>query len=315
MLCPLVAQQSPLSVKNIEEIKVLQDKLLEVVQHTQPATVSLTSDATGAWGSGVVVSKDGLVLSAAHVVDGASAMTVIFPDGKETNAQVLGYNKTKDIAMLKIMEQGEYPFVELGSSDQLVAGSFLVAMGHAGGHDALRKPPVRFGRMLSRNLSGFFSSDCTLIGGDSGGPVFDVHGRLVGINSSIGVDIKANNHAGISGLKEDWQRLEKGDQWGSLGASPLADKDGPILGVLLAGSRSGGVVVGPVSRNSPAQRAGLLRGDIVLAIQGTRVRSVEQVFVEVNRYRPGQNVELVIWRENRQMTKEVTLMRRGDLTK
>ena len=188
-------------------------------------------------------------------------------------------------------------------------------MGHAGGYDPLRKPPVRFGRMVTRSLSGFFSSDCTLIGGDSGGPVFDIQGNLVGINSSIGEDKKANNHSGISGLREDWQRLLRGEKWGRLGASPFADQDSPVLGVLLAGNTRFGVRVGEVTKGGAAALSGIVEGDIVSEVEGSRVRSVEQLLIEVNRYRPGQEIQLSIKRRDGVVRKRVKLMRRGDLQK
>ena len=112
-----MSQQVPLAGKTVEDIKRLERKVVDVVTLAQPATVSLTSSFTGAWGSGVVVSADGLILSAAHVVSGAKKMEVIFPDGTETEAKVLGFNRTKDTAMLQILEEGKYPFVALGDSD------------------------------------------------------------------------------------------------------------------------------------------------------------------------------------------------------
>lgn len=307
--------EAPLVVKNIEDIKLLQQKVLSVVERARPATVSLKSEITGSWGSGVVVSENGLILSAAHVVDGAKSMVVIFPDGTETKASVLGANKTKDTAMLQIMESGTYPFVRMGNSDELNVGNYLVAMGHAGGHDALRKPPVRFGRMVSRNLSGFFSSDCLLIGGDSGGPIFDLKAQLVGINSSIGLDPKANNHAGISGLKADWERLLKGEQWGALGLNPFADKEAPVIGFEMVPMQGRGVLIGSVRAGSAAEKASLMRGDLIRSINDVDIRGPEDLIIELNLYRPGQEVELVILRKGAQLKKTVTLMSRGELYK
>ena len=166
------AQEKAPVVQSVAEIKELQQKVYDVVEATQPATVALASERTGAWGSGVVVSEEGMILTAAHVVQGAQEVVVIFPDGKEYTAEVLGANRTRDTAMLRIREKGKFPFVAQGDSDDLVVGDYVVAMGHAGGYDALRKPPVRFGRVISKNVGGYFTSDCTLIGGDSGGSHF-----------------------------------------------------------------------------------------------------------------------------------------------
>ncbi|MFC4995151.1 S1C family serine protease [Rubritalea tangerina] len=304
---------TPPAIEDLASLKKLQSQVVELVEKVQPATVSLTSERTGAWGSGVVVSEKGRILTAAHVVQGASVVTVIFPDGTETTAAVLGANRTKDTAMLQINEVGEYPHVKLGDSDALSVGDFLVAMGHAGGHDPLRKPPVRFGRLISKNMAGFFTSDCTLIGGDSGGPIFDIEGKLVGINSSIGVDWSANNHAGISALVADWKRLEAGETWGRLSSNPFANEDSPILGVGIVGSTRQGVLLGQVIPGSPAQRSGIKKGDIVVSVDGKKVTDGGALLVELNRFRPGQSVKMEILRGEVLMEIEPTLARRGDL--
>ncbi len=303
------------SVTSIAELKELQSKIQKVVRSAQPATVALTSNRTGSWGSGVVVSESGTILTAAHVVQGAKTVVVIFPDGTEASADVLGANRTKDTAMLKIREADVYPYVELGGSDSLEVGSFLVAMGHAGGYDALRKPPVRFGRLVSKNVGGYFSSDCTLIGGDSGGPIYDIDGKLVGINSSIGEDRKANNHAGISALKADWKRLEAGETWGSLSTNQLANNDSPILGVAILGATRQGVLLGEIVPGGPAQRAGIKARDVITNVDGQRVLDGGQLMIELNKFRPGQTVKLEILRSSVVIEIQATLARRGDLYK
>lgn len=300
-------------IKDLEQLKQLQSKVIGVVKSARPATVALTSELTGAWGSGVVVSMEGRILTAAHVVQGATEVAVIFPDGTEASAKVLGANRTKDTAMLQINEIGKFPHVPLGESDDLEVGDYVVAMGHAGGHDALRKPPVRFGRLVSKNPGGFFSSDCTLIGGDSGGPIFDLSGKLVGINSSIGWDNKANNHAGVSALKTDWKRLQSGETWGRLSTNPFADADSPILGVAIVGASKHGVKLGQVIPGSPAQRAGIKDGDVVVSVDEKRVRTGGQLLVELNRFRPGQSVGIEVLRSGVIVELSAVLARRGDL--
>lgn len=301
--------------QNLDELKQLQQQVQTVVEMNQKATVALNSSENGAWGSGVIVSADGLILSAAHVVQGAEYMTVIFPDGSETKAKVLGANRSKDTAMLQIVREGEYPFSEIGNSDTLEVGDLLVAMGHAGGYDPLRKPPVRFGRVISINITDFFTSDCTLIGGDSGGPIFDINGKLVGINSSIGFDLKANNHAGVSGIQADWKKLAASETWGSLSANPFANNDSPVLGVVIAGSDGQGVVLKSVVPGSPAETAGIQAGDVVRSVAGIRVRDGGQLLVEINRFRPGQELELELVRGRQVFELSVMLSRRGDLYK
>src|SRR5690606_1630477 len=132
---------------------------------------------------------------------------VVFPDGKQVSGEVVGANFSKDIVMVRITDEGEWPFVERGAPRQLPAGGWVVALGHSAGFDPGRTPPVRFGRVVSKGPGNYLTTDCTLIGGDSGGPLFDLEGKLVGINSSIGRSVQNNNHAGIDGFTEDWERL------------------------------------------------------------------------------------------------------------
>lgn len=308
-----VAEERVPIVNNIDEIRVLQASIERVVKDTQPATVSITTNGGSAWGSGVVVTEDGLVLTAAHVVQGARSVSVIFPDGREFAADVLGANRTKDTAMVQIRTEGPFPFVVTGDSDLLKVGDFVVALGHAGGHDARRRPPVRFGRVVSKNAAGFFSSDCTLIGGDSGGPIFDIAGKLVGVNSSIGLDLKANNHAGMSGISADWKRLKSGDTWGRLVANPLANPDSPVIGFAIAGVRNGGVLVHGVIAGGAAHTGGIKDGDVIRAVAGKRVSDGQELLIELSRHNPGDKVTVTVLRNENLVNLTVKLMRRGDV--
>ena len=214
---PLGAVPRP---QDISQLKSLEQKVTGVVQKVLPATISLFSMKNGASGSGVVVSKDGLILTAGHVVRGSDEMTVIFPNGKQAQGKVLGANYTRDIAMVQITDPKPtfgWPHTSVGKAHKITTGDLVIALGHAGGYDPVRTPPVRFGRMIARGLDQFISTDCTLIGGDSGGPLFDLRGNIVGIHSSIGELLSSNNHASIEGILEDWDKLKKGDTWGTLG--------------------------------------------------------------------------------------------------
>lgn len=225
---PLMAAQSVAAPtpRDIPQFKDLEQNIQRVVQKVMPATVSLFSAKNGASGSGVVVNKDGLILTAAHVVKGAEQMTVIFPNGEQATGKVLGANYTRDTAMLQITDAKPprgWPHANLGDSDQMESGDLVVALGHSGGYDPIRTPPIRFGRILAHGPDEFLCTDCALIAGDSGGPLFDLDGKVVGIHSSIGESLSSNNHAGISGLIEDWNQLKKSKRWGSLGGGSVLD--------------------------------------------------------------------------------------------
>ncbi len=214
---------------NVSSMADLQKHVHEVASRVTAATVALVSDG-GETGSGVIVSPQGLILTAAHVVGGDEIMRVVFADGRVVKGRVLGANFTRDAAMVQIMDGGNYPHVELGESDGLHVGDFVVALGHSKGFDPERRAPIRMGRLCTDGKQRFLISECTLIGGDSGGPLFDLSGKLVGIHSSIGPMLKINNHVPVSVFRRDWDKLLSGRRWGQLGLHPMADPESPVLG-------------------------------------------------------------------------------------
>ncbi|RYD29724.1 MAG: serine protease, partial [Verrucomicrobiaceae bacterium] len=115
--------------RNVEDLMNLERKVSEVALKAMPATVALVSEELGSSGSGVIVSPQGLILTAAHVIQGAKDVTVVFPNGKQTEGKVLGANYSKDIGMVQIVEKGTWPFMEQGTSRPLQAGDWVVAMG------------------------------------------------------------------------------------------------------------------------------------------------------------------------------------------
>lgn len=300
------------SVRSIHDLKKLQTSINKVVQKAQPATVSIFSAKNGASGSGVIVSSDGLILTAGHVVRGAEEMTVIFSDGKQAHAKVLGANYTRDSAMLQITDQGSWPYVSLGHSKGLQTGDLVIALGHAGGYDPVRSAPVRFGRVISTSPNGFFNTNCTLIGGDSGGPLFDLNGRLIAIHSSIGYSLKINNHTGIDHFIKDWHKLKNGDTWGQLGGNSLDDPDNPVLGIYTIPTRSGGIAIEHVIKGGPASKAGLRRGDIIRSINDQYIRNPRRLNAIIFQFNAGDTVKIQITRGKETITQLVTLGRRGD---
>lgn len=245
---------------NVSSMADLQKHVHEVASRVTAATVALVSDG-GETGSGVIVSPRGLILTAAHVVGGDEIMRVVFADGRVVKGRVLGANFTRDAAMVQIMDGGNYPHVELGESDGLHVGDFVVALGHSKGFDPERRAPIRMGRLCTDGKQRFLISECTLIGGDSGGPLFDLSGKLVGIHSSIGPMLKINNHVPVSVFRRDWDKLLSGRHWGQLGLHPMADPESPVLGFAMMDVLGvDGVVVEDVVVNSPADTAGIQPG-------------------------------------------------------
>lgn len=301
-------------VRDLKDIAQLQEKVKAVSARVMPATVALISNRTGSSGSGIITTADGLILTAAHVIQGLEEITVVFPDGEQVLGKVLGANYSKDIAMVQISGGGPWPFVGMGASKPLEAGDWVVALGHSAGFDAARTPPVRFGRVVSKGPGNFLTTDCTLIGGDSGGPLFDLDGKIVGINSSIGVSLTNNNHAGIDGIKEDWDRLLAGEAWGKLTLNPFANPEMPVLGIGMGMRRSvSGVPVESVVPRSPSAAAGVRVGDIIRSMDGTEIRDAKTLLQILAKRESGDRVKLGILRDRQTVEITVTLARRSAL--
>jgi len=211
---------------DIKAFKEAQAHSVAVAERIRAATVGivnpgLSGSGMQSAGSGVVVSDDGLILTAGHVLGkGKVELDIFFPDGHRVKAKSLGANFSCDAGMAKITEPGKWPHVELGRSGDLKPGQWCIALGHPGGIQVHRTPPLRLGRILGvpekDQPMRFLLSDATIISGDSGGPLFDLDGNVVGIHSNIGLGVSENRHVPIDVYREKWQDLVAGKQTGEL---------------------------------------------------------------------------------------------------
>jgi S1-C subfamily serine protease len=215
LVLPLLPLQAAYDIPALERVEA---QVYAVVEKAMPCVVSLsrTENLGLSQGSGIIISRNGLVLTAAHVVGDSKIVNVTFPDQKRVQAKVLGADYGRDIALAIITAPDDFPFLELGNPQDLAIGDMVVALGHPGGFDPQRKPPVRLGRVFEFSQEAFIRTDCTVVGGDSGGPLLDLNGKVIGVHSSVGVDLSWNNHAPIAAVRQDWDRMIKGDRWGRL---------------------------------------------------------------------------------------------------
>lgn len=288
----------------LDDLKALQERVKAVVTKTSPATVGLFV-GLGA-GSGVIVSEDGLVLTAAHVSgEPGRDCTVVLPDGKRVRGKTLGTNDRLDSGMIKIVDPGpdggKWPFAPVAKSAGLKKGQWLVALGHPGGHRKDRPPVARLGQLQAVRPNSL-STNCTLVGGDSGGPLFDLDGNVVAIHSQIAFDLDNNIHVPADTFKEEWDRLASGEQ---IGKPSLA-----VLGVVFddkfadPGARLDEVDEGP------ATAAGLEAGDVIVKFDGAAVDTADTIRAVLRKKKPGDEVAVVVKRGDETLTKTVTLGRR-----
>ncbi|MEO5916664.1 MAG: trypsin-like peptidase domain-containing protein [Luteolibacter sp.] len=258
-----------------QDLEAIQTALEKALPKARAATVCI--EIKEGSGSGVIVSPEGLVLTAAHVATGVNKnVTVVLEDGTRLKAKTLGLVADKDAAMLQIVEKGTYPFVDIDKASTTRLGDWVFALGHSGGFDKERGSVVRLGRLV-RIADSTIQSDCMLIGGDSGGPLFDLAGRMIGIHSRVGQQLQVNMHVPMSVYTENWDRMLKAEFIGEGPFAQLPEKGNGFLGLATEPRPEGGLRVTKVGSKSPAEEAGIKDGDIILKMNGTDLKTREQL--------------------------------------
>lgn len=197
--------------KDRQDLLDLEERVTRLIPKILPSTVAIRVGTSQ--GTGVIVSKDGYVLTAGHVAEKpGSAATFTLHDGRTCEGKSLGAHQGVDAGLMKITDPGEFPALEMGVSEDLAPGSWCVALGHSQGYQEGRPPVARLGRILFARHS-VLQTDCPLVGGDSGGPLVDLEGRVIGINSRISGLGSMNFHVAVDVYRENWDRLVKGELW------------------------------------------------------------------------------------------------------
>lgn len=221
----------PRSTKKFDA-KLLEQCTKELSPKISAATLGivLSSDdideqGIGMGGSGVIVSESGLALTAAHVLDGAGEEVIaIMHPKRHIKAKIVGYIGRGDIGVIQLNEPGPYPFLAMSQADSFAPGTFCLGAGHTTRIDSLRKPPIRFGRILGErkeeafiddsglpaDLGRVLISDAPFLPGDSGGPLVNLQGEVIGVHSSIGPDHRENLHVPIWQFRRQWKLLNAG---------------------------------------------------------------------------------------------------------
>jgi serine protease Do len=294
--------------ETIRDLQNIQEALQKALPRARNAAVGI--DMGEGAGSGVIVSEDGLVLTAAHVSGGVGKeLTIIMEDGTRHKATTLGLVARTDAAMMKIDEPGSYPFVELDEGDSARLGDWVFSLGHSGGFDKERGVGVRIGRLV-RVAQETIQSDCNLIGGDSGGPLFDMHGRLIGIHSRVGASVEQNMHVPIREFVANWDGLQQSE---FIGEGPFAQKPEigmGFLGIGTADRAEGGVRVTEVLEESPAAKAKLLVDDVILGVDDKEIENKEGWKALMAEQAPGFKLKLKVLRDDEEIEIEVELEKR-----
>ncbi|MES2476424.1 MAG: trypsin-like peptidase domain-containing protein [Verrucomicrobiota bacterium] len=295
-------KKAPDSRKDLEAI---QSALGAALPKARAATVCIEI-AEGS-GTGVIISADGLVLTAAHVATGVKKkVTVVLEDGTKLKAETLGLVADSDAAMLRITEKGTYPFVEMDRNATTRLADWVFSLGHSGGFDKNRGSVVRLGRLV-RIADSTFQSDCMLIGGDSGGPLFDLNGKLIGIHSRVGQQMPVNMHVPMSEFIEHWDGMMAGE---FIGEGPFAEKPvkgSGFLGLATEPHQGGGLRVTKVGSKSPAEIAGIQEADLLHKLNGTVLENRKQMQDLLAEMAAGDEITLEIERAGKAETLTLNL--------
>jgi serine protease Do len=252
-------------------------------------------------GSGVVISADGLVLTAGHVCGGPDRnVRFTFPDGKTARGKTVGRDLESDTGLMRITDRGTWPHAAMGDLAQARVGDWVLALGHPGGFDLRRSLVVRLGRII-RFAPGALQTDCTISPGDSGGPLLDMHGRVIGIHSAISTSMADNFHVAVSEFYDNWAVLAKATSGDVLVSAPRAYVG--ASGV----NDAAGCRLTVVDENSPASRAGLKAGDVVLKVNGRAIRVAAAFRRWMDEAKPGETLNIEVKRDEEVLSLKLKL--------
>jgi serine protease Do len=266
-----------------------------------------------AQGSGFLISSDGLVLTNAHVVDGAKEVTVKLSDHREFKAKVLGADRSSDIAVLKI-DGHDLPMVRLGDSDQLSVGDYVLAIGEPFGLEETATAGIVSAK--GRSLPGdgyvpFIQTDAAVNPGNSGGPLFDAGGAVVGINAQIYTN--SGGYQGVSFAIPINLAVQIKDQIVKTGKAVHARLGVEVqtLDQTLADSfklkSPNGALVASVVPGSAAAQAGVKAGDVILKLNGSSILDAGQLSQRVGVAAPGDKATLELWRDGKSLTVDAVI--------
>lgn len=325
----LVEQVSPAVVsvnvvKKMTQEELLQQQIPEILKRFFGNQVIIPQQQAPqektAYGSAFFISKDGYLLTNHHVVEDASKVTIMFNDRRELDATVVGSDERTDVALLKV-NGTNFPSLRAGNVDQLRVGEPVLAIGSPFGFDYSASAGIVSAKM--RNMMGetsvpFIQTDVALNPGNSGGPLFNQQGEVVGVNSRIFSG--TGGYMGLSFSIPIDVAMDIADQLKKTGKVTrsylgfnLQDLDRNLAESYNLPKPEGSLITN-VQPNSPAQKAGLKAGDIILKFNGTPISRTSELLNYLNRTMPNQTVQLEVLRDDKKRNISATLTTAPDDT-
>jgi serine protease Do len=265
-------------------------------------------------GSGFIVDEDGLVVTNNHVIDGATEIIVTLNDGTRHPAELVGRDPKTDLALLKIEADEPLAYASFGESESMRAGDWVIAIGNPfglGGTATTGIVSARGRDIQAGPFDDFIQIDAPINQGNSGGPLFDTHGRVIGVNTAIyspnggnvgiGFAIPASLVAPIVDQLESDGYVERG--WLGVQIQQIDEDIAAGLGL----NEAKGALVASVVPDSPADSAGLRPGDVIVAFEDEEIADIKDLTRQVAAVRPESKIEVEIWRDGDTDTVEVDL--------
>ena len=260
-------------------------------------------------GSGFIIDPAGIVVTNNHVIDSADRITVVLSNGREYSARLLGTDPRTDLAVLRIRSDDSLPTVPWGDSDAIEVGDWAIAIGNPFGFGGTVTAGIISARGRSINAGpydDFIQIDAPINKGNSGGPLFDQEGRVIGVNTAIyspsggsvgiGFAIPSNQARKIVADLIDDGEVDRG--WLGVTIRPLTDELAESLGL----RNTNGALIAETTRGGPAARGGLRRGDVIVDFGGAIVKTVRDLTRAVADTRPGTRTKVKIMRDGRTQT-------------
>ena len=267
-------------------------------------------------GSGFIISNDGYIFTNNHVVEQADKILVKISDGKEYEAKVIGRDANTDIALIKIKADHNLPAIEIGDSEKVRVGEWVIAIGNPFGLEATVTAGIvsAKGRVIGAGpYDNFIQTDASINPGNSGGPLFNMEGKVIGINTAIvahgqgiGFAIPINMAKSILSDLKTKGKVTRG--WMGISVQDISEDMAKNLNQK---SRSG-ALVSDVFKGDPADKAGIRVGDIITEINGKSVKDTHELLLLIANLQVGEKINIKASREGKEMTFQVVVAERKD---
>ena len=270
---------------------------------------------SAALGSGFIIDAKGIVITNNHVIQDAEDIVVRVGGDKEYKATIIGQDPLSDIAVLQIDSKEKFIPVNFGDSDKARIGDWVIAIGNPFGLGGTVTAGIISARNRSIGLSryeDYIQTDASINSGNSGGPLFDMNGNVVGINTAIlgkggsigiGFSIPSNSAKKVVGQLIEFGETKRG--WLGVRIQIVTEEIADVEKL----DKPRGALVASVAEKSPSDKAGIKAGDIILEFNGTKINEMKELPIIVAQTEVGKTVEVKVWRNKKEITKKIKLGR------